>query len=486
MTGRWEYLVGDAREVLRTLPEASVQVVVTSPPYYGLRDYGVPPIPWGGDPECAHEWDGPERLPTKLGVEGNTDPKNPHAHMTRSRAGRYCKRCGAWCGCLGLEPTVDLYVEHLVEIFRDVRRVLRDDGIAWLNLGDSYASGAGSCYNPGGGAGSMGKKKKAAGAHPLHRGNISELRKSGLKPKDLVGIPWMTAFAMRADGWWLRRDVIWSKPSPMPESAMDRPTSSHEYIFMLTKSARYFYDKEAILENPKPWNKGKMAAPKFGPLRVHQGARDQNKKTYPIVKGANRRSVWTIKTKKAKEAHFATYPMEIPDLCIKASTSEHGACAICGAPWHRILIQVNEKAENVDREQFKRAQETEGRLSLRRPPTGDNVGVYETIRWEPTCVCLGHVEKTITDDEPATVYIPIVPLEEHFMRPCVVLDPFAGSGTTVLSARRLRRSAIGVDINPKYKAYADEKAMLKIPDITSYEDKTPTLLDFTENEEEEK
>ena len=482
MSGSWKYLVGDAREVLRGLPEGSVQTVVTSPPYYGLRDYGVEPSPWGGDHECAHDWDGEETLPTKLGREGNTDPKNIPVHQPRARAGQYCRKCGAWFGCLGLEPTVDLFVEHLVEIFEGVKRVLRDDGILWLNLGDSYASGKGSCHNPGGGEASLGKGKKAAGAPPLHRGNIRELRTSGLKPKDLIGLPWMTAFALRASGWYLRKEIIWHKPNPMPESVPDRPTSSHEHIFMMTKSARYFYDGDGVREKhaPKTIKDWGNPGPSIGKSRAygsegHQDALGKVKtgnmgKNAPMrkmdMRGRHLRDVWTITTQNYEDAHFATFPERIPETCIKASTSERGACPRCGAPWRRELEQINPNARTSGRgKEQAEYQKDEGRLSLQRPTsiTNDQVGVYKTVGWTPSCEC---------------------PAQEAV--PCVVLDPFAGSGTTVLVARRLGRSAIGIDINPEYRRLAEERAMLNIPDIMSYAQESPAFTDITENEEEEK
>ena len=186
---------GDCRTVMRELIDAGVkvQMCITSPPYWGLRDFG-----------CD--------------------------------------------GQLGLEKTPEEYVAHMVEVFELVRELLTEDGTLWLNIGDSYASGKGTCYNPGGGKDSFGKYKKEGGAHPLDRGNKSTLALSGLKPKDLVGIPWMTAFALRSSGWYLRQDIIWHKPSPMPESINDRCTKAHEYLFLMSKNARYYYDAEAIKE----------------------------------------------------------------------------------------------------------------------------------------------------------------------------------------------------------------------------------------------
>src|SRR6266496_4348391 len=195
----WRVIVGDATESLRSLPAESVQCVVTSPPYWGLRDYGI-------------------------------------------------------VGQLGLEATPELYVERMVEVFRGVRRVLRVDGTLWLNLGDSYAgSWSGNSMRPKGGS----QREGGPGFQPLdyrvpaRNGNVP----LGLKPKDLCGIPWRVAFALQADGWYLRSDIIWSKPNPMPESVTDRPTRSHEYLFLLTKSDRYYYDADAIRE-PALWPNG--------------------------------------------------------------------------------------------------------------------------------------------------------------------------------------------------------------------------------------
>jgi DNA modification methylase len=220
----------------------------------------------------------------------------------------------------------------LVAVFREVRRAVRDDGTLWLNLGDSWASGKGTCYNPGGGATSLGQDRKAAGVHPLDRGNKSTLAASGLKPKDLVGIPWRVAFALQADGWWLRSDIIWHKPNPMPESVTDRPTKSHEYLFLLAKSQRYYYNAEAIAEplasDPDSWGRHSnkdpgMAAvnprPMYGPVR---NGRDGTE--FGNGKMRNKRSVWTVLTSPYREAHFATFPPALIAPCILAGCPPGG------------------------------------------------------------------------------------------------------------------------------------------------------------------
>jgi DNA modification methylase len=251
-----QVVTGDCRDVLATLPDESVHCVVTSPPYFGLRDYGVD-------------------------------------------------------GQIGLEATPDAFVAELVAVFREVRRLLREDGVLWLNLGDSYA-------NDGKWGGSSGGKHVEAlhGNTSIGRGR----RNTGLKSKDLIGIPWRVAFALQADGWYLRQDIIWAKPNPMPESVQDRCTKAHEYVFLLSKSARYHYDADAIAEDAvylagegghqsfgKPGGKAEIA---YGSM-VSGKKWDSNGKR-------NARSVWTIATQPFKEAHFATFPPELAERCIKA------------------------------------------------------------------------------------------------------------------------------------------------------------------------
>lgn len=297
-------LQGDCLEVLKTLPKKSVQMCVTSPPYYGLRDYGV-------------------------------------------------------SGQIGLEETPQAYVDKLVAVFQEVKRVLKDDGVLWLNLGDSYAS-----------VGVVGQTDELTGWQhgPLENEKRSRARGAGngVKPKDLIGIPWMVAFALRNDGWYLRQDIIWAKPNPMPESVKDRCTKSHEYIFLLSKNQKYYYDYEAVLE-PAAYDGRKDTQYKGGekdvscfeherwpakirgfktkdqlPDNQHHGKdiqsyglngagfqghsgnydADGNSLLYEQdgLPARNKRSVWTITTKPYREAHFATFPEDIPEICIKAGS----------------------------------------------------------------------------------------------------------------------------------------------------------------------
>ena len=293
------------------MPADSVHCCVTSPPYWGLRDYGLKPLDWGGDPDCRHRW----------GAEGKSaqrlrDAKNPRVHCLHPRTGAFCGRCGAWRGSLGLEPDYRLYVDHLVAVLREVRRVLRPDGTLWLNLGDCYVTTApGSRVDP----------AKMTGMHRSRRAYTRPETPPGLKPKDLVGIPWRVAFALQDDGWWLRRDHIWAKPNPMPESCVDRCTTAHEYLFLLTKSARYYYDAAAIREPFATHPRWRYPARARIAGRGTQGAasargddRDKSGGFPPNGSGRNKRSVWTIPTAPFAGPHFATYPPALVEPCILA------------------------------------------------------------------------------------------------------------------------------------------------------------------------
>lgn len=258
--------LGDVIDGLRAMPDGLAQTCVTSPPYWGLRDYGAD-------------------------------------------------------GQIGLEQTPDEYVARMVDVFREVRRVLRDDGTLWLNLGDSYNTAPAGNIKPSGF--SQNAARWDGGAVKYGRKVTTA---DGLKPKDLVGIPWLVAFALRADGWYLRSDIVWSKPNPMPESVTDRPTKSHEYVFLLTKSARYLYDHEAIREplvsTPEQYLRagksvrenhqyGEVAGRPLGPSSFAS-----------VPDGRNARSVWQIATKPYAEAHFAVFPPELPERCIKAGSRD--------------------------------------------------------------------------------------------------------------------------------------------------------------------
>lgn len=387
---RLTIMAGDAIERLNELPDESVHCVVTSPPYWCLRDYGV-----GGQ--------------------------------------------------IGLEPTPEDWVQRLVDVFREVRRVLRKDGTLWLNVGDAYAAQRSGTAMPaetlaGGSHGHTG----ANGAGDRGRGWNNEpdgvavgsggrtprrnASRYGLKHKDLIGLPWMLAFALRTDGWYLRSDIIWHKPNPMPESVTDRCTKSHEYVFMLAKSQRYFYDADAVKE---PAIHSNETVRNNGGKNAQMGRYGQTRTGFigavTVAATRNKRDVWTIPPQPFAEAHFATFPKELPRTCILAGTSEQGACPDCGAPWDRVVeyhgvLPGNGKMHDGHR--------PDGMVMTGRdrPPTRSVLG------WRPSCEC-GRVDTV----------------------PCVVLDPFLGSGTTALVALEMARDVIGIELNPEYAEMARKR-----------------------------
>lgn len=553
---------GDVREVLAKLPEKSVQMVVTSPPYWGLRDYGT--AEWeGGDPQCDH----------KHGITGDRKEGYSPAHgvvMSRPagwqgsprcstvRLGSSCNKCGAKRidrqigseespDCLGWATgnrCGECHTCVMVDVFQGIWRVLRDDGIVWLNYGDTYAA------NLGAGMGVVDPRKQQkiykkdghkqgfhGGTYVAYGSGKSSLRgKIGLKPGNIVAIPWRVALALQADGWILRQDIVWAKPSPMPESVTNRCTKSHEYVFLLTKQQRYFYDAEAIREELK-------TDPEALKRRVEQSqaAKKHEEKPDSVAcidrygatttayapTGRNKRSVWTVAGQGYEGAHFATFPEKLIEPCILAGTSEYGCCAKCGAPWRRVTEQEKLTRERpndyvkrvppkltggaysppgqsphgnarssteklVGRKSGVPGQSDQGRARAAKSAINTCANTVagarvKTVGWEPTCTCNGKfvkckgtrvgygsyhdhsqdgVQHGMYQDgkgpnwplpEPdkefeTTVieYVSDLPLDQHPVRPCIVLDPFMGSGTTASVALRYGRWAVGIDLNPKY------------------------------------
>lgn len=320
-------LHGNCIEVMRELAPESAQCIVTSPPYWGLRDYEVPASVWGGDPSCQHKW--VEHVqPAANGIihEGGMTGKSLSINSATRQPKRsdFCALCNAWKGAFGLEPSPNLYVRNLVLIFREARRVLRKDGTLWLNLGDSYATkpiGSGSSFDP--------KWPNARNRKEGLRANRTNRPEAiGLKHKDLIGIPWRVAFALQADGWWLRSDIIWHKPNPMPESVRDRCTRNHEYIFLLAKSSRYFFDAGAISEpsiSYRPGGKTGRNAFRAASHNLRNGTGKANRPGREMrgvgnSQTRNKRGVWTVAVKPYRGAHFATFPPELITPCIAAGS----------------------------------------------------------------------------------------------------------------------------------------------------------------------
>lgn len=391
-------LQGDCREVLATLPAESVQCVVTSPPYLGLRDYG-----------CD--------------------------------------------GQIGLEPSPAEYVAQLVEVFREVRRVLRTDGTVWLNLGDSYA----------GSWGNQGRKETRGtqrpingemltpvhdGRYPAKASNTGKIPPGcGLKPKDLMLIPARVAIALQEDGWWIRSEIIWSKSAPMPESVRDRPTCAHEKVWLLTKAASYFYDADAVKEPAVSDHQSGNGFKRDARLsyRDDDGARGNDKQWTDVGGTRNLRNVWHLNPEPFPGAHFATMPATLAERCIKAGSSERGQCPHCGAPWRRDVERQTENMSNAAKagtqivgKGHPSSQVRQGH-DIRNGPTSR----VQTIGWSPSCPC-----------------------PEHEPVPQTVLDPFAGAGTTLLVADRLQRSAVGIELNPAYCGLIRKRLAADAPLLT--------------------
>ena len=313
--------LGDNLATLKTFPDNSINCCITSPPYYGLRDYGTGK--WvGGDPNCRH---------MREGKHSNVINKDNDMQWESGLAvgnaifKTVCPKCGAVREDLqvGLEETPEAYIARLVGIFREVKRVLTDDGTLWINIGDSYA----------GGQGRWGGAVDEDSAQNSNQGSLTQIENthkwehSEIKAKDLIGIPWMLAFALRADGWYLRQDIIWHKPNPMPESVKDRCTKAHEYIFLLTKSARYYFNSDAIQEDADPKNEARYkSAFNVGKqqdiLRPLGGNQTAGMKEYTGKR--NKRDVWTVIPSHFKGAHFATFPEELVFPMITAGCPKGG------------------------------------------------------------------------------------------------------------------------------------------------------------------
>jgi len=442
-----EIYLGNASDVLRSLPADSVNVVVTSPPYFGLRSYeGNQEVIWNGDGSCEHLWettitvDKPTLGETSALRRGSTVSKIAKAVEVK---GLYhtCSKCGAVKCSFGHESSSDEYVSRTIEILREIRRVLRPDGVVWWNIDDTYVTS----------------------------------QRSGGKPRDLCLVPFKIAHLAQYDGWFIRSIVIWEKVNPMPESLHGwywekhkkrikgkteyvdcpgcdrcnpnngyvlkrgswRPTEGHEYILMMTKSGKYYGDAEPIRE---PLSDSSIERAKYGwygdtesPYYHQLGHLDTLGQRFSI-NGRNIRSIWRFPTESSRLSHYAAFPKELPRRCILSSISQKGYCPKCGAPWARIIEKGNviacSKSSKYEDRDYGGNQGYYG--------DGEYVGItyrdIKSIGWRPTCKC--GIDETKTG---------------------VVLDPFVGTGTTLVVAKELGLRSIGIDISEKYCEMSKER-----------------------------
>ena len=427
--------VGDCIEQMRNIPDESVDTVITSPPYWGLRDYGGDGKVWGyrhcyradGETKKHHEWEGYTR-PSENTRKNNNSLQLKSAYWEPQEQA-FCKHCDAWFGQLGLEPTPEQYVKNMVKVFDEVKRILKPEGTLWLNLGDTYYNYRGANNRR------SDKDLTKRDTHQRDHHNIdarpNEMRIGGLKSKDLMGIPWRIAFALQESGWWLRQDIIWAKPNCMPESVKDRCTKNHEYLFLLTKSANYYYDNEAIKEPVADATRTnyQSGSRSNGENKDRQDNDMASRNKDVVYTTRNKRSVWWVGPKPFKGAHFAVFPIELIEPCVLAGTSEYGCCAECGAPYTRIVEKEVIK-RNRQNEYVKREKEC-GMYSMNQTRGGTKT---TTKGWRPTCKC------DTTDTIPA-----------------VVFDPFGGSGTTAIAAIKHGRKAILTELNPDYVKIAEKR-----------------------------
>lgn len=431
---------GDAEEVLASLEAETVDTCITSPAYFHLRDYGAWKVVRRWDPEGRND---PDLLASAFPVASSKWRKRGLRRRELElrvrawlRGGLECPKTGGRMDALGAEPTPELYVRRLVLIFRQVWRVLKPEGTVWLNLGDTYASGKGTCFNPGGGEDSLGQKRKEAGVHPLDRGSVTLLRSSGLKPKDLIGIPWRVALALQANGWWLRNDCIQAKGNAMPESVKDRFTNTHEHWFLFAKQERYFFDLDAVRQEHADESKARFERAMKLKGRIGDTQTEANKyhstgmtadglsgKGHGL--GRNPGDVLYFNTKPFSGAHFATFNPDLVEFLLRASCPPK-VCAECGKAWeHRVDVKSN----YTQRETAHAPRSTPTKVDS----TGWKTPSAQDLGYHAVCSCGGD-----------TV-------------PGLVLDPFLGSGTVTQVAERMGRRSIGIELQREYQSVMLER-----------------------------
>lgn len=427
---------GNCLDELKKLPDNSIDCCVTSPPYYALRDYGT--AKWsGGDENCDH------KNSRSRGADFNEDSKQKTVKGSRPNLKFICE-CGAIRedSQIGLEPILQEYIDNMVEICEEVRRVLKPTGTFWLNIGDTYSNYKDNKTT-------KQTISKREGVHEIEKGqshsrNPKSLKEQGFKNKELMGVPWRLAFALSDAGWYLRQDIIWAKATSgqerngncMPESINDRMTKSHEYIFLLTKKDKYYFDNYAVKE---PLNILTASKSKFGGHKYSSERNDKDRR-YDVdqLDGlGNMRSVWRINLQPGSSGqHIAGYPEKLPYYCIKAGSSEKGCCADCGKPYVRILEAVGKINHSwaPGTRDFHKLEQSKGRHGSTSAFLTDETVNYKSVGWQKSCNC-----------------------ETNEIVPSIILDPFMGSGTTAKVALEMGRNFIGFELNEEYIEFANNR-----------------------------
>jgi DNA modification methylase len=452
-------ICGDCRELLKELPDDCIDCCITSPPYieraeWGLRDYGT--ATWeGGNIECDHKG---KPMATKAGFNERYFGRPPVETDKQSECLEFYKDVCGKCGAkridaqIGLEKTPEEYVKELTEVFMEVRRVLKPEGVMFLNLGDSYM-GSGQDSGKQGREISQsicGASRLVGEASPFHKPPTS-LKHASLKPKDLVGIPWRVAFSLQAAGWYLRQDIIWHKPNPMPESVTDRCTKAHEYVFLMSKNGRYYYDNEAIKEKSKdpesfigrrPRNVGTMDSIDPKHYAYHGNIGPDGKLTSgQKYEKRNKRSVWTVNTHPEAHkfgAHFATFPNELITPMIKAGCPEF-VCQKCGKP---RVAEYESKGYHFP-EKDATDKQCEAGVRIASYKSGPD---YAKFRQENPITLKGYSDCGC----------------QAGFKGGIILDPFMGAGTTAYTAKHLGRQFIGFELNPEYCKIINHRTAQKV------------------------
>lgn len=428
----------DCLSGLKLLKDNSIDCCVTSPPYFNQRNYQTEK--WiGGDENCRHE-------NTEFRLQGNQLKNKQETDVGCISFKDKCDQCGAVREDkqIGLEKTLQEYVDNLVEIFEEVKRVLKPTGQLWLNIGDTYSNyKSGKIIDQ---TISGNKKSHRMDADDAHHRNPTLLKSQGFKNKDLMMVPARVAIALQESGWYLRNDIIWAKATSglerngtcMPESVNDRFVSAHEHIFLLTKNDKYFFDAHAVKEsiNSDSIRRSK-AAFTVNKLTNVNGNFENRSHDYLETGLSNMRNVWRINLQPGSSGqHIAGYPEKIPEYCIKSGTSEYGCCKECGKSFSRILEKTHDL--NVSwapgSRDYHKLETSKGRHGKTSSFLTDTVQSFKTTGWEKTCKC-----------------------ETDEIVPPIVLDPFMGSGTTALVACKLGRNFIGFELNPEYIKFANKR-----------------------------